>query len=57
MIDKKYWLFKESRSAAGEDWSEKVAAEIGALLGISVADVELAETGRKGQPPLKFYFN
>jgi hypothetical protein len=36
------WLFKYSRPQTGEHWSEKVAAEIGAQLGIPVARVELA---------------
>lgn len=36
------WLFKYSRPRTGEHWSEKVAAEIGALLCIPVARVELA---------------
>lgn len=36
------WLFKYSRPDTGEHWSEKVAAEIGAQLGIPVAQVELA---------------
>jgi len=36
------WLFKYSRRQTGEHWSEKIAAEIGALLGIPVARVELA---------------
>lgn len=44
------WLFKYSRkiskqpvSIAGEHWSEKVASEIGGILGIPCAKVELAE--------------
>jgi hypothetical protein len=36
------WLFKFARSGTGEHWSEKVGAEIGALLGIPCARVELA---------------
>jgi len=36
------WLFKYSRTKTGEHWSEKIAAEIGTLLGIPVARVELA---------------
>jgi hypothetical protein len=40
--DGKRWLFKYSRPRTGEHWSEKVAAEIGAQLGIPVARVELA---------------
>ena len=36
------WLFKERRSRHGEDWSEKLAAEIADLLGIRHAVVEIA---------------
>lgn len=39
--DGKRWLFKYSRPQTGEHWSEKVAAEIGAQLGVPVARVEL----------------
>lgn len=53
------WLFKEAREIpshgtrsvmpTGEDWAEKVAAEIAHVLGISAAKVELAEfEGRPG---------
>lgn len=53
------WLFKEAReipshgtrgvAPTGEDWAEKVAAEIAHVLGISAANVELAEfQGRPG---------
>lgn len=35
-------LFKESRSHAGEHWSEKLAAEIAGVLGIPHAEIELA---------------
>lgn len=51
------WLFKETRAipspagaeSAGEDWSEKVAAEVAHVLGIPAAEVELAEyRGRRG---------
>lgn len=37
-----YWLFKYARSSTGEDWSEKIAAELADLLGIPHAHVELA---------------
>lgn len=47
--DGDHWLFKEAREGTGEDWSEKIAAEVGALLNISVAQVELAEMeGKRG---------
>ncbi len=36
------WLFKVARPNTGEDWSEKLAAEIAYLLKISAAHVELA---------------
>ena len=36
------FLFKESRSHAGEHWSEKVAAEIADILGLPHAEIELA---------------
>jgi hypothetical protein len=36
------WLFKFSRPNTGEDWSEKLAAEVAELLGIPHARVELA---------------
>lgn len=36
------WLFKFARANTGEHWSEKIAAEIGALLGVPCARVELA---------------
>ena len=43
------WLFKEARENTGEDWAEKVAAELASALGIPAARVELAEyCGRRG---------
>ena len=36
------WLFKEARPNTGEDWSEKIAAELAKHLGIDAAEVELA---------------
>ncbi|MDX2227513.1 MAG: HipA domain-containing protein [Verrucomicrobiae bacterium] len=36
------WLFKEARKNTGEDWSEKVASEIGRLLGLPTHYTELA---------------
>lgn len=36
------WLFKFARSSTGEHWSEKVAYEVGSLLGVPCAQVELA---------------
>lgn len=37
------WLFKYARPNTGEDWTEKVAAEIAELLGIPHATVDLGE--------------
>lgn len=50
------WLFKEVRQersgrrrTLGDDWAEKVAAEIGAALGVPTAVIELAvQRGRRG---------
>jgi hypothetical protein len=59
-LDGKVWLFKEARTikgdvVAGEDWAEKVAAEIAQRLGIPAAVVELAEfQGRRGCAALNF---
>ncbi len=61
--DEKKWLFKEARLIpspqgaewAGEDWAEKIAAEIANLLDIPAAKVELAEfEGRRGSASLNF---
>ena len=40
--DKRPWLFKANRPGTGEDWSEKVAAELCALLGLPHVGYELA---------------
>lgn len=40
--DEQPWLFKYTREMTGEDWSEKIAAEIAKLLKIPAAQVELA---------------
>jgi HipA-like C-terminal domain len=43
------WLFKEARLNTGEDWAEKVAAELAKLLRIDSAEVELATyAGQRG---------
>lgn len=48
-LDDGRWLFKEARPHTGEDWAEKVAAELAKLLGIEAAQVELATyVGRRG---------
>lgn len=36
------WLFKYPRGGSGEHWAEKIAAEIGALIGVRCAEVQLA---------------
>lgn len=47
--DNRRWLFKEARANTGEDWAEKVACELGRLIHVEVAEVELAEyAGRRG---------
>lgn len=45
--DDRLWLFKEARENTGEDWAEKIAAEIAALLVIPAAKVELADYQRR----------
>jgi hypothetical protein len=53
--DRERWLFKEPRGNTGEHWAEKVAAEIGHLLGVPCARVELAEFhGKRGSASLSF---
>lgn len=61
--DGKLWLFKEARFITtpggsfptGEDWAEKVAAEIAYTLNIRAATVELAEfKGKRGCASLNF---
>lgn len=55
MIEDKRWLFKEARANTGEDWAEKVAAEIAQAIGIHAATVELARyAGRRGSISLNF---
>jgi hypothetical protein len=49
------WLFKRCRDGTGEDWSEKIAAEVAGLLGLPHARVELAELdGVRGSVCLDF---
>ena len=40
--DEHPWLLKIPRTDTGEHWAEKVAAEIGSLIGVDCAQVELA---------------
>jgi hypothetical protein len=47
--DEQPWLFKFTREGTGEDWSEKIAAELAVLLRVPAAKVELAKfMGRRG---------
>ncbi len=39
------WLLKFPRPNTGEHWAEKIAAEVGSLIGVNCARVELAEVG------------
>lgn len=49
LLDGHRWLFKEARVGTGEDWAEKVVAELAKELQINVAVVELAAyDGRRG---------
>lgn len=43
MYNHRRWLFKYNRPAHGEDWSEKIAAEIATQLHIACGIVELAQ--------------
>lgn len=53
--DGRDWLFKEIREGTGEDWSEKIAAELCAALSIPHAEYELAVyKGRRGVVTPKF---
>lgn len=49
------WLFKLARDNTGEDWAEKVAAEIARHVQVDAATVELADYfGRRGSASLSF---
>ncbi len=53
--DDQEWLFKFTREGTGEHWSEKIAAEVAAWMGVPAARVELAEfTGKRGAASLSF---
>lgn len=48
-LDGDRWLFKEARPNTGEDWAEKVAAELARSVVVIAAEVELAQfSGRRG---------
>ena len=54
-MDGQLWLFKWAREHTGEDWAEKIAAEVARRIGLSAARVELAEyQGRRGSISLSF---
>lgn len=50
------YLYKQARPNIGEDWAEKVAAELCEILGLPHAEYELAETwqGKRGVASLNF---
>jgi hypothetical protein len=49
------WLFKEARANTGEDWAEKLGAELAVRTGIEAATVELATCrGRNGSASKSF---
>jgi hypothetical protein len=49
------WLFKLARENTGEDWAEKVAAEVAKVVPVLAARVELADyRGRRGSASLSF---
>lgn len=43
--DPERWLLKIPRLGTGEHWAEKVTAEVGSLIGVDCAEVELARFG------------
>jgi len=45
--DTQPWLFKFTREHTGEDWAEKIGAEIAHLMGVPAAKIELAEFNGK----------
>ena len=55
LLGEQRWLFKEARPDTGEDWAEKVAAELAAAIGVRAATVNLADYGgRRGCLSLNF---
>jgi hypothetical protein len=53
--DAERWLFKLAREQTGEDWAEKVAAEVAKAVPVAAARVELADyKGRRGSASLSF---
>jgi hypothetical protein len=55
LLNDRRWLFKEARPGTGEDWAEKVAADVAKAIDVRAATVELAEyAGRRGCLSLNF---
>lgn len=53
--ENKPWLFKLARDHTGEDWAEKVAAEVAKFVPVEAARVELAQyQGHRGSASLSF---
>lgn len=53
--DGQRWLFKEGREGTGEDWAEKVAAEVARFIDVPAATVEFVDfQGRRGCASLSF---
>ncbi len=53
--DHREWLFKEARTNTGEDWAEKIAAELARRIGVEAAVVELARCrGKNGSAGQSF---
>lgn len=51
-----FYLFKYARDNTGEDWAEKISAELCSRLGLPHADYELAEhAGRRGVITRRFH--
>lgn len=50
------WLFKKAREGTGDDWAEKIAAELAQLLGLPCARIELGSSGQdRGTISQKFH--
>ena len=51
------WLLKLPRSDTGEHWAEKIVAEIGRLIGVDCAEVELAQCSESTAFGLRLHQN
>ena len=47
LLEDTEWLLKIPRPNTGEHWAEKIAAEVGKVIGVNTADVELARSGNQ----------